>query len=222
MEKQGQRVAIRDPGQRNHNGDRIVSQTNGWLSFSSHFNEEEQELQERSLKEGRYRGVPIVNDQLEKVYRMLCLLNYQEQLKESTKVPSVMIPHTITLNLLNAGEGGAALDQVLPGNNSRNQMHIMAAGATAFIGALHLQSLPALGTPLVRVPYFELPVGNRWPINAKGPVYAIGSSATIVCTLTIVEEVFATPMVLSKLWKIANREERKLIGHNWLESLEDI
>jgi hypothetical protein len=202
-----------------------ISPTNRWLSFAGHLNEQEEELQNRALNQlfDKYPGLRMQTNQREQIFRQLALLNAQYQFAESRKTPATFIPHTITLNLLGSGEGGQAVDQILPANPARLSMTLLAGNTTAFIASTHLQSLPNFGTPLVRVPYFELPMGTRWPVESTGPLFAIGSSTSTVCYLTVIEEVYKIPTKLSKLWAIANKEERHLINHHWIEGLlEDL
>lgn len=199
--------------------------TNSWLSlgFKTALNDEEVRLQQKALNELNNRPIHAQMIQLESLYKQIALLNYQIQDSEARKTPGRIITSTIQLNLLGQATDGA-VDQILPSNRSRKALSIIADVESAYISNEKLQSIQSITNvgSLVRVPYAEIPVGIRVPLDSTAPLYAISSSNATACILTIIEEVYITPNKLSDQYKLAKAEEEGITSRgNWIERAID-
>ncbi len=199
--------------------------TNNWLSlgFKTALNDEEIEAQQKALNQFNLRPIHAQVVQLEALYKQLALLNYQYQSAEARKTPSTFKTWTVQLNLLGSAEDGA-VDQILKGDSSRKSVTIIAETEAAIISHSKLQSIQTVAAvgSLVTLPYAIIPIGVRTPIQAKSSLYAVSNNNATASVLTIIEELYSTPLTLSVDYKIAKEEERGVVGKNdWFENFEN-
>lgn len=195
-------------------------QTNKWLSlgFKTALNEEEIKAQQEALEQINRAPVHGQMLQLDNIYKMLALLNYQQQEDQARKSPSNFRSWTVQLNLLGAAADGA-VDQILPGDSARKRMTLIASTKDVIISHTKLASIQTTTTvgSLSILPYLILPVDVRLPIESKGALYAITNDTATNATLTIIEELYNMPKRLSEQYKDARDDEKKVTGKNdWL------
>jgi hypothetical protein len=200
--------------------------SNEWLThgFRKSLNAEELQLQREAhafYQLHPEQGMPL---QLEQIYRQLAYLNASMQLSESRKTPAEYRTYTVLLNLLGSAESGA-MDQVLPGNASRKNLHLYATNGSCFISWRRLQTIPNpnLQAPLQVHDYAFIPEAVRWPLESSAPMYAISASdlAASQCTLTVIEELYHVPKNLRGEYAVAKKGEGdKIQKADWLEDLD--
>jgi hypothetical protein len=200
--------------------------SNEWLShgFRKAKNDEELHLQREAhayFKLHPDQGMPV---QLEHIYRQLAYMNSITQFSEARKTPAEFHTYTVLLNLFGHAEAGA-VDQVLPANPSRKQLHIYASNGNCFISWKRIQTIPdpTLLTPLQVHDYAFIPEAVRWPLDSNAALYAISSSTSSAsqCTLTIVEELFNLPKTLRSEYALAVQHEANAVQKSdWLEDLD--
>lgn len=200
--------------------------SNEWLShgFKKSFNDEEMHLQREAhtyLKLHPDQGMPV---QLEHIYRQLAYMNALTQMSEARKTPGEFRTYTVLLNLLGSAESGA-MDQILPSDPARKQLHIYASNGSCFISWHKIQTIPNpnLQSALQVHEYAFIPEAVRWPLDSYAALYAISASnlPASQCTLTIVEERFHLPRNLKSEYAVAMKGEADRVQKSdWLEDLD--
>lgn len=203
-----------------------VNGSNQWLSqeWFEGKNDEEIELQKKVQQEINALPNNKQNLQLEHIYRQMALLNYLFQTAEARKVPGDWKCYTIQLNLLGASfnKGGGGFDQILRPNPARKRLIMTPTNSEAIVSYKHsespIQTVATVGS-LVMLDYFGVGQGQSTPIHTTGGLFGISNSPTTNCVLTIVEELYRTPVQKRKADVVEKEMERLILNQNWLDRL---
>lgn len=201
--------------------------TNAWLSlgFRTALNDKEIEQQNEAMKVHLNHPYHAQMLQLENIYKQMALLNYQMQSAEAKKIPTVIIPTTVVLDVL-TNNSGDIMAQILPGRNNRKQVTLYAFDEPAIISNVAMASVPVLANigVLNSVRYFIVPIGQRIVMSYRGPLYAVSNSSANSTTLSLLEEVYDTPIIPDKEYEVDRELERSIVHKSdWLETvIEDL
>jgi hypothetical protein len=206
---------------------------NHWMShpFFQSKNEQEEKLQKQAHQKFQdFDPNKRTAMQLDGIWKQLAYLNALSQFTEARKTPGSANTYTVILNLFGQAADGA-MDQVLPFNPRRKRVTLYASEGSAYISSDHQQSItplqdftPGGSTSTLSVqPYFFLPTTQRWPLDTTTALYAVSSSNTTFCVLSMVEELFNMPTNLDRSFLNAHKHEASKVekAPNWMETDQD-